>query len=167
MGLLDEAIGSLSNSASGGSNNASPLINALGTLLVHTMFNGNAAPSSQNTAPSLQPSAAPESNSTATPDGGLLGGLGGLLKQLQASGHGDKVDSWVGSGPNKSIDPGELGSALGQKTVSTAAQQAGMSEQELLSQLAQNLPGIVDKLTANGRFPALHDLAAALTQPQK
>ena len=159
MGLLDEAVGSLTNSASGG-NNGSPLITALGTLLVHTMFNGN-------TAPSLQPSATPESNSAATPDGGLLGGLGGLLKQLQASGHGDKVDSWVGSGPNKSIDPGELGSALGQKTVSTAAQQAGMSEQELLSQLAQNLPGIVDKLTANGRFPALHDLAAALTQPQK
>ena len=166
MGLLDEAIGSLSNSASGGSNNASPLINALGTLLVHTMFNGNTAPSMQNTAPSLQPSATPESNSAATPDGGLLGGLGGLLNQLQAAGHGDKVNSWVGPGQNQPIDPGHLGAALGQQNVSTAAQQAGMSEQQLLSELAQKLPGFIEKLTANGRMPTLQDVAAALTQAQ-
>ncbi|ARP98870.1 YidB family protein [Pseudorhodoplanes sinuspersici] len=156
MGLLD----AVNNSTPGG-NIAKPLMIALGTLLVHKMFSGsNAAP--------LQPSATPEANSAAgTPDGGLLGGLGGLLNQLQASGHGDKVDSWVGSGQNKPIDPGQLGSALGQKTVSNAAQQAGVSEQELLSQLAQNLPGLVDKLTANGRLPTLQEVAAALTQPQR
>ena len=160
MGLLDEAIGSLSNSASGGSNNASPLINALGTLLVHTMFNGN-------TAPTLQPSSTPQaSGATATPDGGLLGGLGGLLNQLQAAGHGDKVNSWVGPGQNQPIDPGHLGAALGQQNVSTAAQQAGMSEQQLLSELAQKLPGFIEKLTANGRMPTLQDVAAALTQAQ-
>ena len=166
MGLLDEAIGSLTNSASGGSsNNASPLINALGTLLVHTMFNGNAAPSMQNTAPSLQPSSTPEASGT--PDGGLLGGLGGLLNQLQAAGHGDKVNSWVGPGQNQPIDPGHLGAALGQQTVSTAAQQSGMTEQELLTQLAQKLPGFIEKLTANGRMPTLQDVAAALAQAQR
>ncbi len=158
MGLLDEALGSLNKSTPGG-DGSNPLITALGTLLVNTMFNGsNAAP--------LQPSQTPQASAaTATPDGGLMGGLGGLLKQLQASGHGDKVDSWVGPGQNKPIDPGQLGAALGQKTVATASQQAGMGEQELLTQLAQSLPGFIEKLTANGRMPTLQDIAAALTQP--
>ena len=156
MGLLDAL-----NKSTPGGDIAKPLMIALGTLLVHRMFSGsNAAP--------LQPSATPEANGAAgTPDGGLLGGLGGLLKQLQGAGHGDTVNSWVGSGQNKPIDPGQLGNALGPKAVSSAAQQAGVSEQELLSQLAQNLPGIVDKLTANGRLPTLQEVAAALTQPQR
>ena len=157
MGLLDEALGSLNQSAPGGAS-SNPLITALGTLLVNSIDGGNAAP--------LQPSVTPQASAaTATPDGGLMGGLSGLLKQLQASGHGDKVDSWVGAGQNKPIDPGQLGAALGQKTVTTASQQAGMTEQELLSQLAQSLPGFVEKLTANDRMPTLQDIAAALTQP--
>src|ERR1700756_2517301 len=43
----------------------------------------------------------------------LNGGLGGLLKQLQESGQGDAARSWVGSGPNKTISPGDLANALG------------------------------------------------------
>jgi uncharacterized protein YidB (DUF937 family) len=37
------------------------------------------------------------------PLGGLLGRLGDLLKQLQQSGQGDAVNSWIGTGPNKPI----------------------------------------------------------------
>lgn len=156
MGLLDGALGK----ATPGGGISKPLMIALGALLVSKMFNGNEAASSQSPASST-PQAAD------APDGGLLGGLGGLLKQLQASGLGDKADSWVGSGQNKPIDPGQLGSALGQKTVSNISQQTGLNEQELLSQLAQNLPAIVDKLTANGRIPTLQEVAAALTQPSR
>jgi len=153
MGLLDEALGSLGKATPGG-DISKPLMIALGALLVGGMVHGN------NAAPSISPAAE-------APEGGLVGGLGGLLKQLEASGHGDKVASWVGSGQNKPIDPGQLGAALGQKTVSNVAQQAGLNEQELLSQLAQNLPGIIDKLTANGRLPTLQEVASALTQPQR
>lgn len=159
MGLLDEALGSLGKATPGG-DISKPLMIALGALLVGRMVHGN------NAAPSISP--APEANAAAeASEGGLVGGLSGLLKQLEASGHGDKVASWVGSGQNKPIDPGQLGAALGQKTVSNVAQQAGLNEQELLSQLAQNLPGIIDKLTANGRLPTLQEVAAALTQPQR
>src|SRR5262249_30982508 len=83
----------------------------------------------------------------ASPEGGLLDGLGGLLEKLQNAGHGETVKSWLGPGQNQPIEPGQLHSALGQKTVSEAAQQAGMPEKDFLSQLAQHLPEFVDKLT--------------------
>ena len=105
----------------------------------------------------------PETGST-SPDGGLVGGLGGLLDKLQNAGHGETVKSWLGPGQNQPIQPGQLGSALGQKTISDAAQQAGISEKDLLAQLAQNLPQFVDKLTPNGRIPSLQEIAAALAQ---
>jgi uncharacterized protein YidB (DUF937 family) len=154
MGLLDEA---LSKVAPGG-NISKPLMIALGALLVGKMMGGGSA--AQNSEPSL----VPQAGNAGSPDGGLVGGLGGLLEKLQNAGHGDTVNSWVGTGQNKPIDPGQLGSALGSKTVNAAAQQAGINEQELLSQLAQNLPGIVDKLTANGRIPTLQEITAAFTQ---
>ena len=100
----------------------------------------------------------------ASTNGGLTGGLGGLLDKLQTAGHGDTVKSWLGPGQNQPIQPGQLQSALGQKTVSEAAQQAGMTDQDFLSQLAQTLPQFVDKLTPNGRMPSLQELAAALSQ---
>jgi uncharacterized protein YidB (DUF937 family) len=139
---------------------------ALGTLLVGKMLSGGSAAATHGSDPSLVPDANSAAGS-ATADGGLVGGLGGLLAKLQNAGHGDIANSWVGSGPNKPIDPKQLGSALGPNAVSTAAQQAGMSEQQLLSQLATALPGIVDKLTANGTIPSLQQLAGAFTQQQK
>jgi uncharacterized protein YidB (DUF937 family) len=100
----------------------------------------------------------------ATPDGGLVGGIGGLLEKLQNAGHSDIAKSWVGPGQNLPIEPGQLRSALGQSAVSDAAQQAGVTEQDLLSQLSQSLPQLVDKLTPNGRIPSLQEIVAALSQ---
>ena len=45
--------------------------------------------------------------------GGLLGGLRGLLDQLQKGGLGSNANSWVGSGPNQPVPPAQLGTALG------------------------------------------------------
>ncbi len=153
MGLLDEA---LSQAMPGGI--SKPLMIGLGALLVHSMMSGGSAQS-----PEPSPSIVPQAGA-GNPNGGLLGGLGGLLNKLENSGHGDTVKSWVGDGPTKPIDPGQLGKALGQQNVSAAAQQAGVNEQQLLQELAQALPGVVDKLTANGRIPTLQELAAAFTQ---
>jgi uncharacterized protein YidB (DUF937 family) len=132
---------------------------ALGALLVDKTTGSCGAPTQSST----QPAAPPQTNAGSA-DGGLLGGLEGLVETLQNAGHGETVNSWIGKGPNKSIDPGQLGAALGQQNVSTAAQQAGMNEQELLTQLSRSLPQIVDKLSANGKLPNLQQIAAAFLQ---
>lgn len=129
------------------------LMLGLGALLVGRMLAGG------RTAP-----AGGGPGTTASSNGGLAGGLGGLLDKLQSAGHGETVKSWLGPGQNQPIQPGQLQSALGQKTVSEAAQQAGMTDQDFLSQLAQVLPQFVDQLTPNGRIPSLQDIAAALSQ---
>jgi uncharacterized protein YidB (DUF937 family) len=64
------------------------------------------------------------------------------------------MKSWIGTGPNQPISPNQLGSVLGPKIIQVLAQKTGMSEQELTAQLSQILPGVVDKLTPNGRLPS-------------
>ena len=91
--------------------------------------------------------------------GGLLGGLSGLLKKLEQGGLADQTKSWVGTGQNQLVSPGQIGSALGPNIIKTLAQQSGISEDELTKQLSQILPGIVDKLTPNGRLPTVAELS--------
>ena len=91
--------------------------------------------------------------------GGLLGGLGGLLDKLQKGGLGSASNSWVGSGPNQPVSPGQLGSALGPDIIKTIAQRSGLSEEEITKQLSQVLPGVVDKLTPQGRLPTAAELS--------
>jgi uncharacterized protein YidB (DUF937 family) len=125
----------------------------LGALLVGRLLSRGSAPAGSGAG-----------TTSASSDGGLAGGLGGLLDKLQNAGHGDTVKSWLGPGQNQTIQSGQLKSALGDNTISAAAQQAGITEQELLSQLSQALPQFVDKLTPDGRIPSLQEVAAALSQ---
>ncbi|AAL52681.1 hypothetical protein BMEI1500 [Brucella melitensis bv. 1 str. 16M] len=81
---------------------------------------------------------------------------------MKQSGLGDKVDSWVGQGENHPIEPGQLGNAIGQTTLEQIAAHAGIDQQELLNQLSQVLPGLVDKLTANGQVPDANTLSKLL-----
>jgi uncharacterized protein YidB (DUF937 family) len=39
------------------------------------------------------------------------------------------------------------------------AQKSGLSEEEITKQLSQVLPGIVDKLTPNGKLPTVAELS--------
>ena len=84
---------------------------------------------------------------------GGLGGLGGLLQQLQQGGLGEAVQSWVSTGQNQPISADQLHSALGGDRVSAMAQQAGMSQDDLMGQLAHMLPQVVDHLTPGGELP--------------
>jgi uncharacterized protein YidB (DUF937 family) len=92
----------------------------------------------------------------------LSGGLGDLVKQLQQSGHGEAAQSWVGTGPNKTISPDDLGKALGDDTVNSLAEQAGLSKVDLLSGLSQQLPHLVDQLTPQGNLPDEHEMSRML-----
>jgi len=92
----------------------------------------------------------------------LTGGLGDLMKQLQQSGLGDAANSWVGSGPNKAVSPGDLASALGVDQIDQLSSQSGLSRDDLLSGLSQLLPQVVDHLTPEGRLPTESELSRRL-----
>ncbi len=89
----------------------------------------------------------------------LSNGLGAVLQQFQQNGQGDKVNSWVGTGPNKDISEQELAKSLGDDDINSLSQHTGMSRDDLLSALRRELPNIVDQLTPQGRVPAPHELS--------
>jgi uncharacterized protein YidB (DUF937 family) len=83
----------------------------------------------------------------------ISGGLGDLLKQLQQNGHGETANSWVSPGPNKQIAPGDLANALGADQINGLMSQTGLSREDLLSGLSQQLPDVINHLTPDGRLP--------------
>lgn len=88
---------------------------------------------------------------------GLVGGEGGLqnlVGQLGNSGLGEEVASWVGTGQNKSVDPGQLQSALGDQRVQELAGKSGLSVEQFLPLLAAALPTIIDAMTKDGQVPS-------------
>jgi uncharacterized protein YidB (DUF937 family) len=92
--------------------------------------------------------------------GGMLsGGLGRLVEDFQNNGQGGAIKSWIGNGPNQPIEPKNLESALGADTIDKLTQHTGMDRDELLAQLSQSLPELVDHLTPNGRLPTQEEAA--------
>jgi uncharacterized protein YidB (DUF937 family) len=79
-----------------------------------------------------------------------LGNLGGLLQQLQKSGLGPQVTSWLGNGANLPISVDQLRQALGDDTIRQLGTSLGIPVDQLLNQLSQHLPATVDKLSPNG-----------------
>ena len=81
------------------------------------------------------------------------GGLGGLVSKFQQGGLGDVVASWISSGQNLPVSADQLRSALGDDTIGQLARQTGGSQGDILGQLTQLLPEVVDKLTPQGQVP--------------
>jgi uncharacterized protein YidB (DUF937 family) len=147
MANLDDIV---RNAVPGGSIAKPLMIALLGLLASGALFKGGGTQS---------PAAAPQTPPAGEGVGGLLGGLGGLLERFQQNGHGSVVNSWIGSGQNQPVQPGQLGTILGPNLIKTLAQSSGLSEEELTKQLSQILPGVVDKLTPAGRMPTLAELS--------
>ena len=81
------------------------------------------------------------------------GGLQGLLGMFQQKGLGDVVQSWVSTGANLPISADQIMGALGHGNLQQLAGQSGLNVQEVGQQLAQHLPGLVDKITPDGNLP--------------
>ena len=131
MGLLDQVLGGLMGGGGG-----SPLQGVLMNLL------GGGQQGGMGTA-----------GQGAAPSGGMGGGIGSLISRFEQAGLGQVAQSWVGNGPNQSVSPQQLHSVLGDGQVQGMANQAGMQPQDLLSQLSQHLPNVVNQMTPNGRVP--------------
>jgi uncharacterized protein YidB (DUF937 family) len=95
---------------------------------------------------------------------GGLGGLAGLVEQFQRGGLGDVMNSWIGTGQNLPVSPDQLGRVLGGDLLKQITQQSGMNQGDVLGQLSQLLPQMVDRATPEGRIPdgGLGDIGAIL-----
>jgi len=156
-----------------GAQGMSPIAKALlGLLAVYAVKNmrtsGGAPPAGGGTVPAGNPGGG-LGDILKGPLGGILGGaaagtvlnggLGDLLKQLQAAGQGEAAGSWVGTGPNKAISQGDLANALGGDTLEQLTGQTGLPRDQLVAGLSQHLPRFVDQLTPNGRLPTNEEAA--------
>jgi uncharacterized protein YidB (DUF937 family) len=95
-----------------GGNLATPIAVAVGALILGKMFGGGSAPPAP--APGrVAPPPAPSLPAN-PPAGSVMGGLSDLIGKLTAGGAAPQVNSWIGPGTNQPIQPGQLGSALGQ-----------------------------------------------------
>jgi uncharacterized protein YidB (DUF937 family) len=79
-----------------------------------------------------------------------LGSVGGLLQQLQKSGLGPQVSSWLGNGANLPVSVDQLRSALGDERVRQIAASFGIPVDQLLGQLSQHLPAAIDQMSPHG-----------------
>jgi uncharacterized protein YidB (DUF937 family) len=89
----------------------------------------------------------------------LSGGLNDLLKQFQQSGLSDVAQSWVNTGPNKEIAAEDLSKVLGEDQIKALMTHSGLSRDELIAGLSQQLPELINKLTPNGRLPTEHEVS--------
>lgn len=85
----------------------------------------------------------------------LLGGGGAhtMIEKLNAAGHGDKTQSWVGTGMNLPISADQIASVLGNDTVKSIAAKVGIPTDKVASALAHLLPKAVDSMTPDGKLP--------------
>ena len=175
MGLLD-ILNGMQNGPRGqttpapaGSGGMSPIAMALLGLVAYKAI--------KHLSPDQQPNAVPAFRGPSTADtpsggglGGMLGPLGGLLagggagsvlsgglndllKQFQQGGQSDVVQSWIGTGPNKQISPDVLSKVLSPDQIRTLSAHTGMSRDQLIAALSQQLPDLVNQLTPDGRIP--------------
>jgi uncharacterized protein YidB (DUF937 family) len=149
MGFLDDVLG---NAVPGGKV-SKPLMLALLALLASGALFRSGGREAPPVTPDPRPRVPADEGS-----GGLLDGLGGLLDRFRQAGQGKAADSWIGTGPNEPVSPGQTGNALGPNILKTLAERSGLSEEELVRQLSQILPGVVDKLTPRGRLPTAAEL---------
>jgi uncharacterized protein YidB (DUF937 family) len=171
-GMRNGPRGQVSSTPSRGG--TSPLTMGLLALLAYKAFKGGGMFGSGATPSSPNPPSTPSTSLAADAHGDwlsglgnligggsggsvLTGGLGELLKRLQQTGQEQVGQSWVGTGPNRPISTSNLQKALGADTLDALSQQTGMPRDQVLSELADQLPNTVDKLTPDGRIPSDHE----------
>ncbi len=81
------------------------------------------------------------------------GGLEGLMQSFNQQGLGDIISSWVGTGNNAAITPDQVQEVLGSDVIQQLAEKSGVSIEAAKAQLAELLPGLIDKVTPEGKIP--------------
>lgn len=88
-----------------------------------------------------------------TGTGGIAGGLSELMGRFTNPVQAAKASTWVGTGPNDDLSPGDLDEVLDDQTVADLMEKTGLSRTDLMARLSAVLPDAVDQLTPQGRLP--------------
>jgi uncharacterized protein YidB (DUF937 family) len=80
--------------------------------------------------------------------------LSKMLDNFKSAGLGEKVDSWVGKGPNEAVSAEEVKRAADPENLQAIADKAGISVDEAAEEMSKTLPEVVDKLTPDGVLPS-------------
>lgn len=93
-------------------------------------------------------------------------GLHGLIGRFQEAGLGNIIGSWIGSDRNQPISSQQVQQVLGDGHLQQISEETGMPQEETASHLSDLLPGLIDKLTPDGKAPqgGLGDIGALLGQ---
>jgi uncharacterized protein YidB (DUF937 family) len=92
----------------------------------------------------------------------LTGGMMDLVRQFRGAGRADAVDSWVARGQNKEVSPDDLSQVLTEEQIAFLTKRTGLSRQELLKGLSDQLPQVVDRMTPDGRLPTAEEMQRRL-----
>jgi uncharacterized protein YidB (DUF937 family) len=77
--------------------------------------------------------------------------LGSMVENFTKKGLGDTISSWIGKGANMPISIDQIKEVLGTDKILDFAQKAGISQDKAASLLKDFLPGIIDKVTPDGK----------------
>lgn len=90
------------------------------------------------------------------------GGFTGFIDRFRTAGLGDTVNSWITTGDNTPLSNEQLESALGEDTIASLADQAGVDRETATSAMAGMIPSVVDTLTPDGEIPDESSLMARI-----
>jgi uncharacterized protein YidB (DUF937 family) len=82
-----------------------------------------------------------------------FGGLPGLVQKFKDNGMGNLIASWIGSGANLPVSPAQIEQVLGVTQIQQLAAKSGIAPPDILNQLAQMLPDVINKLSPSGSLP--------------
>jgi len=81
------------------------------------------------------------------------GGVDGVVAELEKTGFGQQVKSWIGTGSNLPISADDIKKALGSEKLKDIAASTGIPVDKAAEYLAQHLPTAIDKVTPDGNLP--------------
>lgn len=81
------------------------------------------------------------------------GGLSNLTKSFENNGLGNIISSWIGKGENLPVSGDQIKKTVDSSFITDIAAKLGLSEEKASEKIAGILPGLVDKLTPDGKIP--------------
>ncbi len=86
--------------------------------------------------------------------GGLTGGLADLMESFKKNGQEEVAHSWVSPDvPTQGLTEAQVQHAIGADNLDELSRRIGLDRTELLKRLSTAIPRSVDELTPHGRFP--------------